>query len=588
MNIKKALASILGGLFVAAAFSACNPDLPPDFPTDGLDTTASVVSTTTADTKAETTAENIVNTRELVFFTSTQNPVDGLSSEQIRGIYSARVTNWSEVGGEDKPIKVYQRPDYAESQAAMITFMGETELTAKTVTFSERIYARTAEYKNSPQSIGYSLYSPMIESAVQAGFIKILAVDGVTPTPVESIPASDEYALYNAVGTGEERPADFTPTKQSASYIRTGGKMMTDFLVDKEYEAVITEWTEKAIEKAADESDEEPLVSYEFKNGYLSVFVGEYRHFGISYHHPYGTSYAVFDLKNKKQLTKFTDLFYKDSEFVPALNEAVSEGFSLWYETKKADFIGIVGEPTNFTLSTVTLSNDYYYDYRYTNDFLPFDMITSNCDKLIDYMPSEQFYDFSELMTEKYREYVEIEDLPRESIRDELHRDFIVERYIESSRFWDDEYITKMNKTIAKYYDDILDSEFLDGILKPIYEGDTEGIRYYIYEEEELLVIYSLTYFVIDLKEDRYVTLKEMFTDEAFDALSPDEQKLITETTAPDSRNGYYALLNDLIFWRSDPYHEDLSGTGERYAEMELTADMIKPRYQKILIYYYD
>jgi len=32
------------------------------------------------------------------------NPVSGLSLAQLRGIFSGRITNWREVGGEDKPL----------------------------------------------------------------------------------------------------------------------------------------------------------------------------------------------------------------------------------------------------------------------------------------------------------------------------------------------------------------------------------------------------------------------------------------------------------------------------------------------------
>ncbi|MBQ6037027.1 MAG: substrate-binding domain-containing protein, partial [Lachnospiraceae bacterium] len=45
-----------------------------------------------------------------VFFTEKDNPVENLTSSQIRDIYAGKITNWKEVGGKDQAIIAFQRP----------------------------------------------------------------------------------------------------------------------------------------------------------------------------------------------------------------------------------------------------------------------------------------------------------------------------------------------------------------------------------------------------------------------------------------------------------------------------------------------
>ena|GEM_PF-2614783 len=55
-----------------------------------------------------------------IFFVNNRNPVSDLSVEQIRDIYLKKIANWQEVGGSDRPILSYQRPENSGSQTAMI------------------------------------------------------------------------------------------------------------------------------------------------------------------------------------------------------------------------------------------------------------------------------------------------------------------------------------------------------------------------------------------------------------------------------------------------------------------------------------
>ncbi len=52
------------------------------------------------------------------------NPIDSLSMKELMGIYTGRINNWKEVGGEDKPILRYCR----EANSGTYVFFNETVL----------------------------------------------------------------------------------------------------------------------------------------------------------------------------------------------------------------------------------------------------------------------------------------------------------------------------------------------------------------------------------------------------------------------------------------------------------------------------
>ena len=66
-------------------------------------------------------------TEALVFITNRANPVDSLTPEELRAVYSGKITNWKELGGEDAPIVAFQRNKSSGSQVLMQKLvMGDT------------------------------------------------------------------------------------------------------------------------------------------------------------------------------------------------------------------------------------------------------------------------------------------------------------------------------------------------------------------------------------------------------------------------------------------------------------------------------
>jgi len=60
----------------------------------------------------------------LTIYLNTGNPVNELSFEQIKGIYTGKITNWKQVGGNDAEIIVYGR----ENSSGTYAFLKETVL----------------------------------------------------------------------------------------------------------------------------------------------------------------------------------------------------------------------------------------------------------------------------------------------------------------------------------------------------------------------------------------------------------------------------------------------------------------------------
>ncbi|MDR1689666.1 MAG: substrate-binding domain-containing protein [Clostridiales bacterium] len=122
-----------------------------------------------------------------VFFTNINNPVNNLSTEQIKKIYTGEITNWSEAGGNDEEILPFQRDVNSGSQTLMDAIFMKGEKMAPPVngafifTQMGEIIDSAAEYENSQNAIGYSVQS-FAESMHKNENVKLLSVDGVYPS----------------------------------------------------------------------------------------------------------------------------------------------------------------------------------------------------------------------------------------------------------------------------------------------------------------------------------------------------------------------------------------------------------------------
>ncbi|MBR5114821.1 MAG: substrate-binding domain-containing protein [Oscillospiraceae bacterium] len=135
----------------------------------------------------------------LVFVVNESNPIDNLTTEQIQGIYSGKITNWKEVGGDDVEIVPFQRNEEAGSQTAMRKLvMGDIPLMEAPAEYVSGamgdLVKVVASYNDSAAAIGYTVYYYAHDMKMADG-LKIIAVDGVQPS-AETI-RSREYPFIN-------------------------------------------------------------------------------------------------------------------------------------------------------------------------------------------------------------------------------------------------------------------------------------------------------------------------------------------------------------------------------------------------------
>lgn len=133
-----------------------------------------------------------------VFIVNAENPVDGVTFEQLQDIYTGDITNWAELGGADAEIIPYQRPTGSGSQTAMLSLVMKDKKIMEPPTTQLRmemgeLVDAIADYDNAADAIGYS-YFYYVNTMYKRDTIKMLAVDGVAPS-IESI-KSGEYPIF--------------------------------------------------------------------------------------------------------------------------------------------------------------------------------------------------------------------------------------------------------------------------------------------------------------------------------------------------------------------------------------------------------
>ncbi|WP_090209917.1 phosphate ABC transporter substrate-binding/OmpA family protein [Yoonia litorea] len=138
------------------------------------------------------TQERIIAVDSMVVVTHDSNPVDQLSSEQLAGIFSGQITNWSEVGGPDREINVISHEQNSASYDYFMSYLyGEDRPAFRPQAIAADDQAMSNVMFHDRNAIGYLGY------AFQRGAkpVQLLNECGISTQPDAFSAKTEEYEL---------------------------------------------------------------------------------------------------------------------------------------------------------------------------------------------------------------------------------------------------------------------------------------------------------------------------------------------------------------------------------------------------------
>ncbi|WP_102693889.1 phosphate ABC transporter substrate-binding protein PstS family protein [Rummeliibacillus pycnus] len=181
-------------------------------------------------TKADKLVDNKVAGIAFAMVVNKDVKVDSLTEKQIQDIFSGKVKNWKEVGGNDEKINIINRPASSGTRATFeSTLMKDAKINDSLGTAQDSNGAVEQSVNSTPGSISYLAMSYLVGDKKDA--LKVLKINNVEPT-TENIVAkkypfwSYEYMITN----GEPKDAikgfidyvsgeDFADTVKKMGYI---------------------------------------------------------------------------------------------------------------------------------------------------------------------------------------------------------------------------------------------------------------------------------------------------------------------------------------------------------------------------------
>jgi len=133
------------------------------------------------------------------------NPIEGLTAQQVVDIYTGRVGRWAAVGGPDSPITVVNK---AEGRSTLELFLAHFGLRSPDIAAQVVIGENEQGIKTvagSPEAIGYVSIGSAEYAAAQGVPVKLLSLDGV-PASTQTVRAGT-YPLARELNLVTKGPA---------------------------------------------------------------------------------------------------------------------------------------------------------------------------------------------------------------------------------------------------------------------------------------------------------------------------------------------------------------------------------------------
>ena len=180
--------------------------------------------------KASVSKEYVIAKDGVAVVVNPETTVDNLTIEQIKDIYTGKIKNWSEVGGEDAPIVVVSREEGSGTRGAFTEITKivekndageEVDNTTKDALVQGSTGAVMQTVATTPNTIGYVSLGSLSDN------VKALDVEGVAPS-TETV-LSGEYKI--------SRPFLYV----TGGEVSEAAQMYIDFVMSADGQAIVEE-----------------------------------------------------------------------------------------------------------------------------------------------------------------------------------------------------------------------------------------------------------------------------------------------------------------------------------------------------------